>query len=230
MSRYCPAALFQYQCRNSCIHKQPAAIKFLVFCICSIGVSYRYLPFALFYTVCLVCICIAARLSLRTVKQNVLFLLWYAVIIFLLKITGIPLSLESIKNVLQETALFMHNFALILFTASVFYETTSRAELLTLCEQIEYIGRKLFLRRKRADTNYRLNAVSLTVTLTLLCIPYIFETWAALNYAYTARCGRKRTVHAVCTKAAALIPALIENVLLYAVTAEKAITNRTEQN
>ena len=228
MNRACSTVLFQYRCRNTCIHKQPAALKLLVFSFASIGLSYRYMPFTLFYTVCLVCVGIAARLQIRTIKQNALILLWYAVIIFLLKITGVPLSAETVQNVLQETAWFMYHFSLIVVSASIFYETTSRAELLILCERIEYTIRKLFFRQHSNGKKRCLTVFSLTITLTLMCIPHVFETWAVLSYAYTARCGQKRTLTAACSKAAALIPALIESVLLYAVTAEKAIANRTE--
>ena len=59
-----------------------------------------------------------------------------------------------------------------------------------------------------------------------MCVPRVFEVWAQLNYAYDARTCRRRDIVSAYRRFASLLPALIENLLRFAVTAEKALKNR----
>lgn len=170
------------------------------------------------YAVCLLLIGICAKVSLSTVKKQCRFLGLYAICIFCIKIAGMPFSAGVFKNSALETLLFLQKFALILFTASLFYETTSRLELFILCERIE----RFFCKRKYTGV------FSTIFAITLMCVPKVFELWALLNYAYDARTVRsKRSIASAYQRLAFLLPALIENLLRFALTAEKALKNRT---
>ena len=59
-----------------------------------------------------------------------------------------------------------------------------------------------------------------------MCVPRVFEVWAQLNYAYDARIRRQRDIVSACRRFVSLLPALIENLLCFAVTVEKALKNR----
>lgn len=128
-----------------------------------------------------------------------------------------PLSAEVFKTMATETFTFMQKLTLILFTASIFYETTSKLEFFKLCEKIE----RLFCGKKYTG------AFSTLFTITLMCVPRVFEVWAQLNYAYDARTRRRRDIVSAYHRFASLLPALIENLLRFAVTVEKALKNRS---
>lgn len=127
-----------------------------------------------------------------------------------------PLTAEVVKTMAVETVAFMQKLALILFTASIFYETTSKLEFFMLCEKIE----RFFCRKRYTG------AFSTLFSVMLMCVPRVFEVWAQLNYTYDARTHRKRDIVSAYRRFASLLPALIENLLRFAVTVDKALKNR----
>lgn len=209
--------LFQYHAKNTPIHRLPAGVKFCVLCISSFVLYGAPQTLSAVYAVCLVFIALCAKLSWLTVKRNCLFLCIYAVCIFVIKIIGMPLTAEVVKTMAVETSAFMQKLALILFTASVFYETTSKLDIFILFEKIE----RFFCRKKYSG------AFSTLFTVTLMCVPRVFEVWAQLNYAYDARTYRRRDIVSAYRRFASLLPALIENLLRFAVTVDKALKNRS---
>lgn len=208
--------LFQYSARNTVIHRLPAGVKFCVLCLSSFVLYGAPQTLLAVYALFLVLASVAAKLSWLTVKRNCRFLGIYALCIFFIKIVGVPLTADMLKTMTAETLLFMQKLVLILFTASIFYETTSKLEFFVLCEKIE----RFFCRKKYTG------AFSTLFTITLMCVPRVFEVWAQLNYAYDARTCRRRDIVSAYRRFASLLPALIENLLRFAVTAEKALKNR----
>ena len=209
--------LFQYKARSTVIHRLPAGVKFCVLCLSSFALYGAPQLVIVAYALCLVVIGVCAKLSWLTVKRNCLFLCIYAVCIFVIKIIGMPLTAEVVKTMVVETSAFMQKLALILFTASVFYETTSKLDIFILFEKIE----RFFCRKKYSG------AFSTLFTVTLMCVPRVFEVWAQLNYAYDARTRRRRDIVSAYRRFASLLPALIENLLRFAVTVDKALKNRS---
>ena len=191
--------LFQYKARSTVIHRLPAGVKFCVLCLSSFALYSAPQLVIAAYAVCLV------------------FIALYAVCIFVIKIIGMPLTAEVVKTMVVETSAFMQKLALILFTASVFYETTSKLDIFILFEKIE----RFFCRKKYSG------AFSTLFTVTLMCVPRVFEVWAQLNYAYDARTRRRRDIVSAYRRFASLLPALIENLLRFAVTVDKALKNRS---
>lgn len=212
------AFLFQYKPKNTCIHRLPAGIKFCALCLSSFTLYGTPQKLLAVYAVGLILTCICAKLSASTLQKNIHFLCVYALVIFVIKVVGVPPRAAILVPLAMETALFMERLSLILFTASVFYETTSKLEFFTLCETVER-----FIRKEKYT-----GAFSSLFTITLMCIPHVFETWAQLTYAYAARTPhRKRGILNAYQQTAALLPALVENLLRFAFTAEKALKNRT---
>ena len=209
--------LFQYHAKNTPIHRLSAGVKFLVLCLSSFFLYDAPQPLVAAYAVCLIFIGLCAKLSWFTVKRNCRFLCIYAVCIFFIKIIGMPLTAGVVKTMAEETFAFMQKLTLILFTASVFYETTSKLEFFVLCEKIE----RFFCRKRYTGT------FSTLFTVTLMCVPRVFEVWTQLNYAYDARTHRKRDIVSAYRRFASLLPALIENLLRFAVTVDKALKNRS---
>jgi len=208
--------LFQYHAKNTPIHRLPAGVKFCVLCLSSFTLYGAPQTVLAVYAVCLVFIAICAKMSSVTIKKNCRFLCIYAVCIFLIKIIGMPLTVALFKTTATETLFFMQKLALILFTASIFYETTSKLEVFILCEKTE----RLLCGKKYTG------AFSTLFTITLMCVPRVFEVWALLNYAYDARTHRRRDIISAYRRFVSLLPALIENLLRFAVTVEKALKNR----
>ena len=208
--------LFQYTARNTVIHRLPAGVKFCILCLSSFTLYSAPQILLAVYAFFLVLAGIGAKLSWLTVKRNCRFLGVYTLCIFFIKIIGMPLTVDMFKTMAAETLLFMQKLALILFTASIFYETTSKLEIFVLCEKIE----RFFCRKKYTG------AFSTLFIITLMCVPRVFEVWAQLNYAYDARTHRRRDIVNAYRRFASLLPALIENLLRFAVTVEKALKNR----
>ena len=208
--------LFQYTARNTVIHRLPAGVKFCGLCLSSFTLYGAPQTLLAVYAVCLVFIGFCAKISSVTIKRNCRFLCIYTVCIFFIKIIGMPFNLAVFKATAIETLFFMQKLALILFTASIFYETTSKLEIFMLCEKVE----RLFCGRKYTGT------FSTLFTITLMCVPRVFEVWAQLNYAYDARIYRRRDIVSAYRRFAALLPALIENLLRFALTVDRALKNR----
>ena len=208
--------LFQYKARSTVIHRLPAGVKFCVLCLSSFALYSAPQLVIAAYAVCLVFIALCAKMSSETIKKNCRFLCIYTVCIFLIKIIGMPLTVALFKITAAETLFFMQKLALILFTASIFYETTSKLEIFILCEKTE----RLLCGKKYTG------AFSTLFTITLMCVPRVFEVWALLNYAYDARTHRRRDIISAYRRFVSLLPALIENLLRFAVTVEKALKNR----
>ena len=209
--------LFQYKARSTVIHRLPAGAKFCVLCLSSFALYSAPQLVIAAYAVCLVFIALCAKMSSETIKKNCWFLCIYTVCIFLIKIIGMPLTVALFKTTAAETLFFMQKLALILFTASIFYETTSKLEVFILCEKTE----RLLCGKKYTG------AFSTLFTITLMCVPRVFEVWAQLNYAYDSRTYRRRDIISAYRRFASLLPALIENLLRFAVTVEKALKNRS---
>lgn len=208
--------LFQYHANNTPIHRLSVGVKFCVLCLSSFALYGAPQTLLAIYAVCLVVLSICAKISWSTVQRNARFLALYAVCIFFIKLLGMPLTFEVLKTMAAETLLFMQKLALILCTASLFYETTSKLEVFMLCEKIE----RFFCRKKYTG------AFSMLFTITLMCVPRVFEVWAQLNYAYDARTRRPRDIISAYRRFAVLFPALVENLLRFAVTVDKALKNR----
>lgn len=209
--------LFQYNAQNTPIHRIPAGIKLAVLCISSFTLYGAPTQWLVLYGVFLLLICFLAKLSWSTVRKNCTFLCIYAPCIFAIKILGTPLTGSIVQQTLKETLVFMRMLALILFSASVFYETTSKVEIFALCEHIEQ-----FVCRKKYTRTF-----STIFTITIMCVPQVFENWTQLNYAYKARVKDRKGVLDAYRRLSALLPALIENLLRFALTVEKALKNRT---
>ena len=208
--------LFQYHANDTPLHRLSAGVKFCMVCFSSFALYGAPQTLLAVYAVCLLAAGICAKVAWSTVKRACRFLALYAVCIFFIKMLGMPLTLEVLKTMAAETLLFMQKLALILCTASIFYETTSKLEVFMLCEKIE----RFFCGKKYTG------AFSTLFTITLMCVPRVFEVWAQLNYAYDARIRRPRDLINASRRFAALFPALVENLLRFAVTIDKAIKNR----
>lgn len=217
MSRNNQRFLFQYNTQDTPIHRISAGIKLGVLCFSSFTLYGAPPLWLALYGVLLLPICILAKLSWSSVRKNCRFLCIYTVCIFTIKIIGVPLNGTVVQQTLWETFVFMRMLALILFSASVFYETTSKIEIFALCEHIER-----FVCRKKYT-----GAFAAIFTITIICVPQVFENWAQLNYAYNARVKERKSILSAYRRLSALLPALIENLLRFALTAEKALKNRT---
>ncbi|MGP1432112.1 MAG: CbiQ family ECF transporter T component [Treponema sp.] len=209
--------LFQYNTQDTPIHRISAGIKLAVLCLSSFTLYGAPPLWLALYGLVLLAICIWAKLSWETIKKNCKFLCIYTVCIFAIKIIGAPLTGSIVWQTMQETFVFMRMLMLILFTASVFYETTSKIEIFTLCEHLER-----FVCRKKYT-----GAFSTIFTITIMCVPQVFENWAQLNYAYNARVKERKGIISAYRRLTALLPSLIEKLLRFALTAEKALKNRT---
>lgn len=209
--------LFQYRPKNTCIHRLSAGIKLCFVCSSSFILHISSQTVLVGYAVFIMIAAVCARLSLQTVKRNTIFLCVYTLFIFLIKMIGNDINIAVLQKTAAETVFFMQKMTLILYAASIFYETTSKLELFIFCEKVER-----FFCRKSAS-----GAPALVFMLMLMCVPRVFETWARLNYAYDARIGTAQTFTKTCRRIVVLLPALIENLIRFAFTAEKALKNRT---
>lgn len=211
--------LFQYRPKKTYIHRLPAGMKLCLFCFSSVLLHTPSQKVLAGYTLFLIGTAVCARLSGKTIKKNCSFLWRYTAVIFLIKILGTDCSRAVVEQAATETVFFMQKLTLILFAASIFYETTSKLEIFTLCEHLE--------RPFRKKTHTSRSSPALIFTLMLICVPRVFEVWEQLNYAYESRTGTRRSVGNAYQRILFLLPALIENLIHFAFTAEKAFKNRT---
>lgn len=202
---------FKYKPKNSLIHKFPVSLKFaLLF-------SQSFLAYQanwLINSILLAVFVVLSRLSLQTIYQNLKFLFFYTVFFFLVKSLGNQIEL------LRQNLIFVINFvqklAFILFASSIFYETTSKFEIFNFFESLQ----RVIFRKK--DSN-----LALILTLIIVCISEIFEIYKELNLAYEARNCKTFFLKNSYLKITILLPALVEELIIFANNAYKSLENRS---
>lgn len=166
--------------------------------------------------------CVIARISLSVVFRSIRILIFYALIMFIFRFSGIPTDKTILISQLFESLIYLWQLSLVLFSGTVFFETTSSLEIrntLQLLQEKLYglLGNRQFL-----------PDIAFLLSLTITFIPRIFEVWGNLNRSWEARGGnlliwpqkswKKMTV---------VIPLLIAHLLTLAAETERAIRNRS---
>lgn len=201
--------LFQYKKGKTFFHKIPASCKFFFL------FANSFLAYFLTWPSKLILLCIflfLAKLPWLSIKQNLKFLLFYTFFFFLVKSLGN--SPQLLKENFFFVLSFMQNLAYLLFISSIFYERTSRFEILTFFETLAK-----FFKKERT--------LALIFTLIILCISEIFELYYRLNLAYEARKSSNSFLRTSYDKILVLFPALLEELLIFANNAYKSLENRS---
>ncbi|EFW37328.1 CbiQ family ECF transporter T component [Treponema phagedenis] len=209
--------LFQYQNKNTCIHKLPAPIKCIFLIVFSLLITQNNTMIFFVLLPILVLISIAAKLPFAMIKKNTQLGGYYFLFIFIFKIIGQPVSLNAFYAHGIEALLVTKNILCILFAASVFYSTTSRSEIFELLQSIENI----FAKKKKNKIGF-----VLIFALTLNFIPQVFFCWNQISSAWTARTRYHSGVWLKLKKPLILLPILITELLEFAVQTERALQNR----
>ncbi|QLC59886.1 hypothetical protein [Treponema phagedenis] len=160
--------LFQYQNKNTCIHKLPASIKCIFLIVFSLLITQNNTMIFFVLLPILVLISIAAKLPFAMIKKNTQLSGYYFLFIFIFKIIGQPVSLNAFYAHGIEALLITKNILCILFAASVFYSTTSRSEIFELLQSIENIFAKKKKKQNRFCTDFCFNAQFYSASVFLL--------------------------------------------------------------
>lgn len=201
--------LFQYKKGNTFFHKLPVSYKFLFL------FANSFLAYLLTWPskiILLFIFLLLAKLPWLSIKKNIKFLLFYTLFFFLVKSLGNPL--QDLKENFFFVLAFMQNLAYLLFISSIFYERTSRFEILSFFENLA----KFFKQEEK---------IALIFTLIILCISEIFELYYRLNLAYEARKSSSFFLKNAYDKTLILFPALLEELLIFANNAYKSLENRS---
>ncbi len=228
MSRPGDPPLFLYAAADTPLHRVGAGVKLVALLLTApFAFSAGVLPLA----------CLTAFLAIATalsrpsggeILRLARVIAGYGVLMAVFTLAGRPLSIETARVGLSDTALYLWRLALVTLSGSAFYRTTSGFE----------IRETLTSARDRVVSLLpplaRLPDPVLSLSLTIIFVPRVFAVWTALDRAWMARGGEgarggnpfARAVRGG-KKLVILLPVLVSNLLSMAETTERAMRNRT---
>lgn len=227
------ASLFSYQKKTSSIHKSPASFKLLMLIALSLSIFSTNLYGLIILSSTILSIGLLAKTSLLSYRRIIIFSLFYALFILLFSL-GEPQDAQAThslffgllsKERLYQQTLYLWRLFLALLVGTIFYETTTSLEIREAVEFFVGLPQRVFCPKKNASKTQK--NLSLLFTLSLLFIPRIFSAWAALNRAWLARSGSKKTLGAALKRTISLVPALILYLLNEAQDTARALENRS---
>lgn len=224
MTRNIP--LFSYRPIRTPIHRIPGIIKLATMLVLDIAIFSCASPILVVITVFLGITAIIARLRLAVILKNLRLLVSFGIFIVLFKIPFGTLDTEALRDGLTDTALYLWQLAAVLYTGSLFYETTSSLEIHHALSSIQNLIFTVFRRLIRKKTHFP--DIALLLSLTIHFIPRIFISWNVLNDAWDARGGnRTKGLRVYIRRLTHLVPLLIAKLLSVAIDTDLAIKNRT---
>ena len=210
-------SLFAYQWRDTPLHNRAAGIKLCICLACApvcLSLSLPWLAVPAFFLVVLVLI---ARVPASSLLRIARILGIYGLFLLFLRSNFKESLSVQFTSALVPAAEYLYRLALIFLAGTVFYETTSPAE----------------IRRLLAGSAHRAHPVSVLFaglpelfSLTLGFIPRIFILWQDLDRAWRSRAGTGRSIPAVWRRITHLVPALVSLALARAADTERALRNR----
>lgn len=213
--------LFSYRYKNTLIHNAPSAIKLLAMIGITFTVFLGGTNTRLILSIILCISCITARISLSVLFRSGKILVFYALVMFLFRFTGFQIDKSlSLKN-LTESLVYLWQLSLVLFSGTVFFETTSSLEIRNTLQSFQEKMYKLL-----GNPSF-FPDIAFLLSLTIIFIPRIFELWGNLDKSWNARGGNLLSgPEKTWKKMTILVPLLITHLLNLAAETEKAIRNR----
>ncbi|HNY20559.1 MAG TPA: energy-coupling factor transporter transmembrane component T [Treponemataceae bacterium] len=223
-------ALFSYRPIQTPIHRVPATVKLAIMLTLDIAIFSCPLtilaPILGGITLFLAITALVARLRPAVALKNLRILLSFGIFIVLFKFAFVAHNPESIRSGLLDTGIYLWQLGTVLFTGSIFYETTSSLEIhhaLSAIQNVIAYGFNLITRKKA-----RVPDIALQLSLTIHFIPRIFSAWNALNDAWDARGGnRNKNFASYLRRINHLVPLLIAKLLTVAIDTDLAVKNRS---
>lgn len=214
--------LFAYRSGNTVIHRAPAGFKLVCMIAITISAFSGLIAVLIALSIILVLFLPVSKMKMATIFRNAYIVFWYTVFIFVFRIVGKPFESTLVIQELRETGLYIWQLAVVLFTGTLFYETTSNLEIRHTLSSIQnalirLTGKKIVF-----------PDIAFLLSLTITFIPRIFETWGSLVHAWNARGGNlNRGIRGAWNRLTILVPLLIIKLLSVASDTDRAIRNRS---
>ncbi len=230
------AALFRYRPSDTPVHRLPALLK-LFLLLGTTGLAFSPSPRALvLVSFFLVLAAIPARPSPQSLLPAVRTLFAWGLFIACFRLLGKSLSPAVVARELGETGMYLWRLSAALLGGTLFYETTSGMEIRDALRDLQDGGQRLLeggwrlLYRKPGGLPPRLPDFAAAVSLTLVFIPRVFETWNEAELAWKARGGLEKTSPLrAFTRLGVLIPIFLLRLADMAAQTERAVRNRSAQ-
>lgn len=216
-------SLFAYQWRDTPLHNRAAGLKLCICLVCAPVCLALPLPWLVLPAVFLILLVLIARVPASSLVRIVRILVIYGLFLFFLRINFTDSLIVQFTSALVPVADYLCRLALIFLAGTVFYETTSPAEIRRLLAGPE---------NRFQPSNFSNPASAFLAglpelfSLTLGFIPRIFSLWQDLDRAWRSRAGTGRSVPAVWKRITHLVPALVSLSLARAADTERALRNR----
>jgi len=216
MKRSLSGSLFAYQWRDTVLHNRAVGIK-LCGCLACAPISFS-LPRAWLFipAIVLLLLVIIAQVPASSLLRIVRILGIYGLFLLLLRFNVTDSLISQFASELPPTAEYLFRLALIFLSSTIFYETTSPAEIRRLLEGLANRSPPFF---------HFLAGLPVLFSLTLGFIPRIFILWQNLDRAWNARAGG-RSISSVWQRITRIVPALILLALAQASDTDRALRNR----
>lgn len=214
--------LFSYRYKNTLIHNLPSSVKLIAMTGITLFVFLGGTGTRCILSIMLFFACVVARISISVILRSIRILIFYALIMFVFRFSGIPTDKTILLTQLFESLIYLWQLSLVLFSGTVFFETTSSLE---IRNALQLFQEKLY--GLLGDPQF-LPDIAFLLSLTITFIPRIFEVWGNLNKSWNARGGNLLIEpQKSWKKMIVVIPLLIAHLLTLAAETEKAIRNRS---
>ncbi len=227
MGRNHSEPLFSYRPGTSFVHRCPTGVKLL---LCALTAPFTFMlpPAALsFLTLSLLALAAIAGVRLKSVLRIFLFIFYYALFIYLIQYAGQSLRTPLTQESLRSSGLYLAQMFTVFVSGTLFYETTSSAELRGLLEFPYRLLEKKCPPSGRRFIPAWLRDIPLLFSLMVSFIPRIFQHWNDLSTAWEARSAGKKGLFQTVRRLSILIPALIMTLLERAADTDRALRNRS---
>lgn len=215
-------SLFSYKYKNSLIHKLPSAMKLLSMIAISVLAFLGGTEIRIFISLIICVSFFLARISITVLLHSLKILILYGLIMFLFRFTGFTTNRALLLNHIFDSLIYLWQLSLVLFSGTIFFETTSSLEIRNTLQFIQEKCYTIFGNPKF------LPDIAFLLSLTITFIPRIFEVWSNLDRSWNARGGNLHSwFKKSWLKLTIVIPLLIEHLLSLASETERAIRNRS---
>ena len=163
--------LFAYRSDNTLIHRAPAEFKLVCMIAVTVCAFSNSLTTLIIISIIIALLIPVSKMKPLTVLRNVKIVFWYAMFIFVFRITGKPVETGIIMQELHDTGIYSWQLAAVLFTGTLFYETTTILDIRHTISSIQNVCIRL------TRNKIPIPDIAFLLSLTITFIPRIFETW-----------------------------------------------------
>lgn len=208
-------SFFSYKNGNTVLHRMNVLLKLFFLLLFSFTAFFLPINFCLLFCIFSIVVFLALRFPITDFFSIWKIIFYYSLILFFSFLIQLIFDKTYFTNLKND----LHILLKLIFTlhiSSIFYKTTTILELKNAFEKIElFLMKKIFCKRNYSPK------ISLYISLLLMFLPLIFNSWNTLKNSWALR-GGKTNIKMIIT----LFPSLISLCIKKSLTTVSLLENR----